>query len=440
MLKPLILARFFIFVVKIRNVILSALVIIFAVGCSQRPDYIVIESKSDSCKVLNLDPVFEPFKITLTDIVDSVKIVPLETTPESILGSIDLLKIFGDRIVINILGLEGSISIFDINGKFIRRINRGNGPGEINVVDCFDADDKYLYTLQYEKVNKYTLDGEFVESYPIFEKYNTMFQSIKVVDDGFLLAANSWTSQSSNYEVIHTDKNFNEKNHFVFDFNYGGYGGHDYFKAMDGKIAFFMPMSNTIYQFDGKTFSPYYILNYPEHENTFETNPNDLTSGLDFPTKICKDNKFFTEGKLLQTSTLLYLPLVDHIPRHIFLDTKNGKFRSGMIPSEKDFQQQWIFYSSGNYHCTYNDYFVRTLSPEHYLSGPRISEPLPTEIKTNKKDASIVEFRSVEGYEWIADIDYLSAEDKNKLLTAKPDDNPLLVFIKFKHIPDDPKN
>ena len=425
-----------------KTVIISILVIILCIGCKQQPDYIVIESKSDNCKVLNLDPVFEPFKITLTDIVDSVKIVPLETTPESILDHIDLLKIFGDRIVINIWGLKGSISIFDINGKFIRRIHRGNGPGEINVVDCFDADDKYLYTLQYEKVNKYTLDGEFVESYPIFEKYNTMFQSIKVVDDGFLLAANSGTSKSSNYEVIHTDKNFNEKNHFVFNFNYIGYGLTDYFKTMDGKIVFFPPMCNTIYQFDGKTFSPYYVLNYPEHENTFEINPRDLTSGLDFPDKICKDNKFFTEGRLLQTSTILYIPFIERFLRHVFLDTKNGKFRSGMFPSKEDFQHQWILYSSGNYLCTYNDYFVRTLSPEHYISGPQISEPLPTEIVTNKKGADYAEVKvnKVEGYEWIADIDYLSVEDKNKLLTAKPEDNPILVFIKFKHIPDDPKN
>ena len=67
-----------------RNIIISALVIILAIGCKQRPDYIVIESKSDNCKVLNLDPVFEPIPwdtTTISDIIDTIKIVALETTP-----------------------------------------------------------------------------------------------------------------------------------------------------------------------------------------------------------------------------------------------------------------------------------------------------------------------------------------------------------------------
>ncbi|MBQ5549492.1 MAG: hypothetical protein IIT32_00370, partial [Bacteroidales bacterium] len=59
-----------------KTVIISILVIILCIGCNQQPDYIVIESKSDNCKVLNLDPVFEqnPWDTsTISDIVDTIK-------------------------------------------------------------------------------------------------------------------------------------------------------------------------------------------------------------------------------------------------------------------------------------------------------------------------------------------------------------------------------
>ena len=41
--------------------------------------------------------------------------------------------------------------------------------------------------------------------------------------------------------------------------------------------------------------------------------------------------------------------------------------------------------------------------------------------------------------DWYSKLQHISAEDVLKLKNAKPDDNPILVFVKFKHIPDDAK-
>ena len=162
------------------------------IGC-QHIDYIVIESNSDSCKVLELDPVFEqPPYLTIGDLVDTMKVVALETTSASILSRIKLIKIVGEYIIIKDDYQNGSITLFNINGKFIRRIPHGDGPGEINAVRCFDVDEQFFYVLQYGKVNKYTYAGDFVDSYPT----NMNFHCIKVVDDGFLLCVYPCSSKS----------------------------------------------------------------------------------------------------------------------------------------------------------------------------------------------------------------------------------------------------
>ena len=424
-----------------RNIIISALVIILAIGCKQRPDYIVIESKSDNCKVLNLDPVFEPIPwdtTTISDIVDTIKIVALGTTRESILSRISKLKIFGDRMVIHD-GNEG-IAIFDINGKHIRHIRRGQGPGEINASFDFDADSQYLYILQQDKISKFTLDGEFVEYYPLPEKYMTALDKIKKIDDGFLLSKYPFSSEAINYEAFLTDDNLNEKNHFVFEHKFVGFGGSD-FKIMDGKIVFYISLCNTIFQFDGKTFSPYCILNYPKYENTFETNPDrtNLAAG-DFFRVHCKERKYFFDGHLYKTSNVLCLSFMDMEPRIIYLDTQNGKFRAQLRPSDRDMPYQHLLYDCGGIVCEHNDYIVRTLQPEYYLTEPVMSEAMRAEIQ-EKFNIDLSNTTKVEkDKDWYSKLEHISAEDVLKLKNAKNNDNPLLVFIKFKHIPDDPKN
>lgn len=403
-----------------KTFVLFIICIIAFISC-KNVDYVVIDSTSDSCKVLDLDPVFEDYMLTLYDIVDTMKVISLETTSESILAHISLMKISDDYIIINDGYQNGSIAIFDINGKFIRRIQSGNGPEDINVVRNFDVDDHYLYTLQVEKVNKYTLSGEFVESYPLFEKYNKSFRSLKVVDDGFLLCVDPYNSNSGKYEVLYTDKQFEKKNLFVFNHSLVGMSGCDDFRTLKGDVIFFPSMHNTVYRFDGNTFKPFYVFNYPKYENTFETTPDITESGLDFFSKHCIRGKFFAEGRIFQGNGIIFLTFPEGAtpPLRVYIDSKSGNFRSGFIPSPND-EPLWPL-KFGYVVCTYNDYFVQRLPPEYYLVNPKGYEDWDSEGKHLEESVSHLK--------------YLSDEDKNKILTAKEDDNPMLILYKLKNIP-----
>ncbi len=400
---------------------ITVVAFLFLIISCQHIDYIVIDSKSDSCKVLELNPVFEQHHLTINDIIDTMQVITLETKSESILSHITLLKITGDYIIINDTYQNGNIAIFDINGKFIRRISYGNGPKEINAVYSFDVDEKYLYTLQLEKVNKYTLSGDFVESYPVLGLHNVYyFHSLKAIDNGFLLAIDPCNSGLDKYAVLHTNKHFKEKNFFVFEHSFVGYSGYDDFKALQNGVCFFPSMCNTVYHFDGKIFKPYYIFNYPKYANTFENNPDCSSSGLEFREKHCINGKFFADGRLFQNRNILFFTFLENgnVPIKVYLDTNSNKFRSGIFISKND-TPVWPL-KFGVVVSTFDDYFVQTLPPDYYLTLPQGFEGADIEGKHLEKSVS--------------QLQHISDEDKKKILNAKDDDNPLIIMYKLKGI------
>ncbi len=400
-----------------KNNIIILVVFLFPIISCQHVDYVAIDSKSDNCKVLELDPVFEQYDFAIADVVDTMKVIALETNSESIISRIRFMKMLGEYIYIYDNYQDGNIAIFDVNGKFIRRLAYGNGPGEVYVY-TFDVNEHYLYTYQYEKVNKYTLAGEFIESYPVLEMYNKIFHSIKAVDDGFLLSVYPCNSQSHKYEIFYTDKDFKLKNVFVFDHSVVGYGLSNDFKVLHNEIVFFPPMINTVYFFDGELFKPLYELNYPKNANLFKSNPDCSGSGLDFFRKHCISRKFFPEGKIYQSHNIIFFTFLDFGEiTHVYLDTKSGNFRSGVSHLSSDTPVWPLKY--GVVECTYNDYFVQTLTPADYLT---VRSGLHYDVEGNHLEESVSQLR------------HISDEDKKKILNAKDDDNPLIIMYKLKSI------
>ena len=100
----------------------------------------------DNCK-LSID-------LTLSDLIEDCKLIPLETTPESILGRfIRIINISGDYIII----ADGNnVYKFSKDGKFINIIlKKGRGPGEISG-SC-----RYFYE---KNKNLLFIEDDFVEN------------------------------------------------------------------------------------------------------------------------------------------------------------------------------------------------------------------------------------------------------------------------------------
>lgn len=145
--------------------IIAAVLLLSVVSCSKQ------ENKSGTAVVVDMypsksdQPNLEP-NIKLSDFVDSVKYLRLETTPECVMGRAYKTYFIDDKIVVADLSVA-SVFIFDSNGKYLRKIARkGRGPQEyIEVGDMlFDYQTKQIivYCFRTHKMLFYDLNGEFV--------------------------------------------------------------------------------------------------------------------------------------------------------------------------------------------------------------------------------------------------------------------------------------
>lgn len=113
-------------------------------------------------------------KMLLSDLVDDVEFVKLETTNASLLAPIRRTLLFNDHLFINTVGVGDNtalISVFDRSGKFIRKVGRiGQGPGEYRLARDIAVNDSLLFinVNWLKKIMVYNWHtGKFVKDIPI---------------------------------------------------------------------------------------------------------------------------------------------------------------------------------------------------------------------------------------------------------------------------------
>lgn len=115
--------------------------------------------------------------ITVPDNLKSVKqskvfkkieFIPLETNDNCLIRDIWELKIKDSLLFIN--DANRSLLVFNRNGKFKCRLGKvGSGPGEYyNVRDFLITEDNVVEILDYEKIERYSIDGRYLST----KRYN----------------------------------------------------------------------------------------------------------------------------------------------------------------------------------------------------------------------------------------------------------------------------
>jgi len=123
---------------------------------------------------------------TASQIFDSLEFIPLETTKESLLGSIDQLEIVDSFFIILDMRGSHSILIFNRNGKFHARIKAEGGnrflgyfsinrkANQIIITNNFD-DSLLIYNFNGNLVNKLPYPQEKVNSLYYFNNGNVVY-------------------------------------------------------------------------------------------------------------------------------------------------------------------------------------------------------------------------------------------------------------------------
>jgi hypothetical protein len=121
-----------------------------------------IKIRGDINNSLQIDSIFR-----------DIKTIPLETKSACLVSYINKVMFYEDKIFI--LDDKQKLLVFNINGKFLYQIGKiGRGPGENTQQKDFDIDKNgNIYLLDYQRIQKYNINGAFLKSYPFhFSKNN----------------------------------------------------------------------------------------------------------------------------------------------------------------------------------------------------------------------------------------------------------------------------
>jgi hypothetical protein len=146
--------------------------------------------ESGTTVTVSLDLVNKSQAINITDIVDSVKFIKLETTDESLIGEIRHVIFYDGLYYIN-EKKSASVLVFDETGKYKFKISKkGRGPGEYGEISRLLIDKKnrriLIYDVHARKMIYYTLEGQFVKEIHNFSDAAVARDLILLSDGGFL--------------------------------------------------------------------------------------------------------------------------------------------------------------------------------------------------------------------------------------------------------------
>ncbi len=376
------------------------------IGCNS------IQTKSISNNdVIDIDvaSVLSGKGIALEDIVESIdKVISLQTTEEAMVGSwIDYLMT-DDNIYITDLYQGGSVVIFDINGKFVSRINKGQGPGEINVAVCnifYDYANNRLFVHDFAFLKEYTQDGQYIQTYLVdYQQIKGDIKAIQKIPEGFLAV-----TQDANFEtsVVQFDTTMT----MIWSTKMPNLPQEDTRRLIRGvgnNYWLTRTLDNNFYNCSGDSIQLVYHLDLKNFEHIVK----EEYRGPDHASMFVKAMGNIESGKYI----FMCCPFgesEDYISFRIWTSGSNINIfynkKNGQLLKESKVMGSLFDIVSSNYRTLgKSNYFYSLINPERLLVG--------------------------RAWNWngVNPNNLLSDKDMATLKKTKPDDNPIIVIYKLK--------
>lgn len=172
-----------------KNSILFIILSVCLLSCQHAED-----STKDS--TIETIPVFSNYtaELPFSAFVDTIELIPLETTEEILIGEITRL-IFNDGkyYIRSTNSMQNEkLFVFNENGNYIRKIgNKGVGPGEyIRFHDFTIANDDHIVLADYQQLLHFDPEGKFLyttkSEFPRAEGDFALFEILPTKDHAYL--------------------------------------------------------------------------------------------------------------------------------------------------------------------------------------------------------------------------------------------------------------
>ena len=364
----------------------------------------VLEPQTDSIIHINLTPFLGKREFDFGNIVKEVKIVPLETTKNSLLDGIYKV-ITTDEYIYIMDNFKGkSLIIFTKEGKFIKRLSHGQGPGELQRLYDIDYDfqTNELIAYQHSFFLFFDKEGNFLRQ----ERLPINFDNFISLDNGYILRTapvqgNTHLDDKEGYTFLFTDKIFTLKSVAVYQpKDIKAMSAHTYLYKNDSLITLAGRYSDSIYKYDAKKNKLYteFVLDYDKKlpkkylygENflVFQevTKNNDYYFNIGEYFETFSQNVFFLWNNYINLQTIVYR------------DKKTGNMIGGTSAMLNLEEVPAFNFPIG----VDKNYFVSVYNP--YINR----------------------------YEKLKNSKLISEADKEKIKQFKDDDNPILVYFTLK--------
>lgn len=266
--------------------------------------------------------------------IDSVEIIPLETSENCYIRSGWNIHIAKDRIIVfDEYDTQHQIKVFDRKGKWIASSTQGQGPGEIiKAYDiAYDHELDRIIVHQNKWISVFDKDLNHISDMDCLA-----FDNMVVANNKYFFKARyhqkneELGDEFKEHQIIVTDKNLNaEKGLRSLDNDLNISSSTNFFVTKDG-ISFVDSFCDTIFVVDNKSITPKYILEYPSKKKrpeigatAEELNEFMETSGFVFTT-LYKEN-----------DTHQYVRLIDHGDKKAIVGYRDKKTKK-VIPIKVD--------------------------------------------------------------------------------------------------------
>jgi hypothetical protein len=250
------------------------LLIVCCAGCKGKEDISTEE-------VINITiDINKSEKADISEYVDSVRYIKLQTTDDNLIGFIKRVFFLDDRILVTD-GQIGQILIFDNEGNFLNKIKKiGQGPGEYTGIaaSLFDHMSKsiIIYNISLSKMLFYTLDGKFIKEISGFNDKAFIRDMINLPNGNFLCYTYDLTPEkvgekASGLWEVDSSGNF-VRSFFTIDELYPvifNYDNSQFTLLPEGKLSVKDAIWSDIYHFDGDSLKKY--ISYEIKDNALKS-------------------------------------------------------------------------------------------------------------------------------------------------------------------------
>lgn len=238
---------------------------IFILGCTGKTTDKLSNTKVKCYKIENSSYSFFDW----SEYVDSITIIPLETSSKSMLGTITSGYI-GENSMYLFDYSSKQLLEFDSKGRFMRKIGkRGKGPNEYKEIRdvCFTYD--CIFTLDYKKIHCYSrTDGNVINSIDIRNKngFNPSQMVVYSPDNIYLWNSNPdvWNKNDGDYYRLHNIVKGKVANKY-FKYDHKTSDDPRFFKSF-GDSYFLRPIDGnyTVVRLSKDSISAYFTLDFGE--------------------------------------------------------------------------------------------------------------------------------------------------------------------------------